>query len=98
MAGKPYAPIYDLCLGEAQVMLGKPLDRSRVFCIGDAVATDAKGANDQGLDVLFVASGIHGAETIGPDGERQGGRGPARQGQRGGHLRHRRSGVVSKSR
>ena len=68
MAGKPYAPIYDLCLGEAQVLLGKPLDRARVLCIGDAVATDAKGANDQGLDVLFVASGIHGAETISADG------------------------------
>ena len=68
MAGKPYAPIYDLCLGEAQVLLGKLLDRARVLCIGDAVATDAKGANDQGLDVLFVASGIHGAETIGADG------------------------------
>ena len=39
-----------------------------VLCIGDAVATDAKGANDQGLDVLFVASGIHGAETIGESG------------------------------
>ena len=68
MAGKPHAPIYDLCLGEAQVLLGKHLDRSRVLCIGDAVATDAKGANDQDLDVLFVASGIHGAETIGADG------------------------------
>ena len=50
------------------MLLGRPLDRARVLCIGDAVATDAKGANDQGLDVLFVASGIHGAETIGPDG------------------------------
>ena len=68
MAGKPYAPIYDLCLAEAQLMLGRPLDRARVLCVGDAVATDAKGANDQGLDMLFVASGIHGAETIGPDG------------------------------
>lgn len=68
MAGKPFKPIYELCLAEAQLMLGKPLDRSRVLCIGDAVVTDAKGANDQGLDVLFVASGIHGAETIGPDG------------------------------
>jgi HAD superfamily hydrolase (TIGR01459 family) len=68
MAGKPHAPIYDLCLTEAQMLLGRPLDRARVLCIGDAVATDAKGANDQGLDVLFVASGIHGAETIGPDG------------------------------
>jgi len=68
MAGKPYAPIYGLCLAEAQVILGRPIDPARVLCIGDAVATDAKGANDQGLDVLFVASGIHGAETIGPDG------------------------------
>jgi HAD superfamily hydrolase (TIGR01459 family) len=68
MAGKPYGPIYDLCLAEAQLMLGRPLDRSRVLCIGDAVVTDAKGANDQGLDMLFVASGIHGAETIGPEG------------------------------
>lgn len=68
MAGKPHAPIYDLCLAEAQVILGRPVDRTRVLCIGDAVATDAKGANNQGLDLLFVASGIHGAETIGPDG------------------------------
>jgi HAD superfamily hydrolase (TIGR01459 family) len=68
MAGKPYAPIYELCLAEAEILLGGPLERSRVLCIGDAVATDAKGANDQGLDVLFIASGIHGAETIGPQG------------------------------
>lgn len=68
MAGKPHAPIYDLCLAEAQLILGRPLDRARVLCIGDGIATDAKGANRQGLDLLFVASGIHGAETIGPDG------------------------------
>lgn len=68
MAGKPYAPIYDLCLGEAQVLLGRTVDRSRVLCIGDAVATDAKGANSQGFHMLFVASGIHGADTIGPEG------------------------------
>ncbi|HEX5377718.1 MAG TPA: TIGR01459 family HAD-type hydrolase [Phenylobacterium sp.] len=68
MAGKPHAPIYDLSLAQAQRLLGRPVDRARVLCIGDGVATDVKGANDQGLDVLFVASGIHGAETIGPDG------------------------------
>ena len=68
MAGKPYAPIYDLCLAEGERLLGRPVERSRVLCIGDAVATDAKGANAQGLDVLFVASGIHGAEMIGPGG------------------------------
>ena len=70
MAGKPFAPIYDLCLVEAQRLLGRPVDPARVLCIGDGLPTDIKGANDQGLDVLFVASGIHGAETIGPDGLR----------------------------
>ncbi len=68
MAGKPHAPIYDLCLVEAERLLGRPVDRSRVLCIGDGLPTDIKGANDQGLDVLFIASGIHGAETLGPDG------------------------------
>ena len=68
MAGKPHAPIYALSLAEAEVLIGRPVDRARVLCIGDGIATDVKGANDQGLDVLFVASGIHGAETIGPDG------------------------------
>ena len=68
MAGKPHAPIYALSLGEAEAILGHPVDRARVLCIGDGVATDVKGANAQGLDVLFVASGIHGAETIDADG------------------------------
>ena len=68
MAGKPHAPIYALSIGEAEAILGHPVDRARVLCIGDGIATDVKGANAQGLDVLFVASGIHGAETIGPNG------------------------------
>ena len=68
MAGKPFAPIYDLCLVEAERLLGRPVDRSRVLCVGDGLPTDVKGANDQGLDVLFVASGIHGAEAIGAEG------------------------------
>ena len=70
MAGKPHAPIYHMCLAEAERLLGRPVDRARVLCIGDGMPTDLKGANDQGLDVLFVASGIHGAETIGPEGLR----------------------------
>lgn len=64
MAGKPYRPIYELCLQQAEQILGRKVDRDRVLCIGDAVATDALGANEQGLDVLFIASGIHGAETV----------------------------------
>jgi HAD superfamily hydrolase (TIGR01459 family) len=64
MAGKPHGPIYDLALAKAADLLGRPVDRARVLCVGDGLPTDLKGANDQGLDVLFVASGIHGAETI----------------------------------
>jgi ribonucleotide monophosphatase NagD (HAD superfamily) len=39
-----------------------------VLAIGDGVITDAKGANAQGLDLLFVAAGIHGAQMRGADG------------------------------
>ena len=68
MAGKPHAPIYELSLARAAEALGRPDDPARVLCIGDGLPTDVRGANAQGLDVLFVASGIHGAETIGPEG------------------------------
>ena len=68
MAGKPYPAIYELSLTLANGALGGPVDPSRVLCIGDGLPTDVRGANARGLDVLFVASGIHGAETIGPNG------------------------------
>jgi len=68
MAGKPWPAIYGLAVAQGAGLLGRSVERSRILCIGDGVPTDVKGANDQGLDVLFVASGIHGAETIGPDG------------------------------
>jgi HAD superfamily hydrolase (TIGR01459 family) len=68
MAGKPYSPIYDTCLEGAARLLGRPADRARVLAVGDGVPTDVLGANAQGLDVLFVASGIHGADVTAPDG------------------------------
>lgn len=68
MAGKPYEPIYDMALKEAETALGRPVDRARVLCIGDGLPTDIRGANARGLDVLFVANGIHGAETVGENG------------------------------
>ena len=64
MAGKPFAPIYDLCLTRVGELLGAPLDRGRVLVIGDGIATDLMGAQNQGLDALFIASGIHGADAI----------------------------------
>lgn len=68
MAGKPFGPIYDLALKEAEALLGASVDRSRVLCVGDGVVTDVMGANAQGLDCLFVASGIHGARARGENG------------------------------
>ena len=68
MSGKPFGPIYDLALKEAQTLLGHAVDRSRVLCIGDGVVTDVRGANRQALDCLFIAQGIHGDAARGPDG------------------------------
>lgn len=68
MAGKPYGPIYALALAEAERLLGRTVDRSRVLCIGDGVITDVMGANEQALDCLFIAQGIHGDAAQGPDG------------------------------
>ena len=69
MAGKPYAPIYDLALAEAEALKGGAVDRSRVLCVGDGVITDVKGAHDEGLACLFIAKGIHGEAALGGDGK-----------------------------
>jgi HAD superfamily hydrolase (TIGR01459 family) len=59
LAGKPHAPIYDLAYDELRA-LGRALDKARTLAIGDGVATDVLGANRQGVDCLFIASGMHG--------------------------------------
>jgi HAD superfamily hydrolase (TIGR01459 family) len=68
MAGKPYPPIYDLTITAAEALVGRPLARDRLLCIGDGVQTDVAGATHQKLDCLFVAGGIHAQELSGPDG------------------------------
>ncbi|MBC7770181.1 MAG: TIGR01459 family HAD-type hydrolase [Phycisphaerales bacterium] len=60
MAGKPFAPIYDLAYRELAEIRGDAIERARILCIGDGVPTDVAGANAQGLDCLFIASGMHG--------------------------------------
>lgn len=69
MAGKPFAPIYDLALAEAAELLGRPVDPRRVLCIGDGVITDVLGAVNQDLDCLFIAQGIHGDRAKSEDGQ-----------------------------
>lgn len=68
-AGKPHRPLYDLALAEtARARTARSLTadvtKSRVLAIGDSVRTDLKGANDLGVDCLFVTAGIH-AEELG---------------------------------
>jgi len=66
MAGKPYPPIYDLSFVKARAIFSRTLDKRRVLAIGDGVQTDLAGANEQGLDALFVAAGINGDLILGP--------------------------------
>ena len=54
MAGKPFAPIYELALQKA----GNP-ERDHVMVIGDGPETDVQGAQNQRLACYFVAGGIN---------------------------------------
>ena len=54
MAGKPFAPIYDLALLRAGVT-----HKAEVLAIGDGPDTDVKGAMANGLPVIFVSGGIN---------------------------------------
>ncbi len=68
MAGKPYAPIYELAYAElAGATPAVQIAKSRILAIGDGIGTDIAGANAQGLDCLFIASGMHG-EALRSDG------------------------------
>ena len=58
MAGKPFAPIYDLALSEASRIRGGAVARENVLAIGDGPETDIRGAADYGLDALLVADGV----------------------------------------
>ena len=58
MAGKPFAPIYDLALAEAGRITGHAVERPEVLAIGDGPETDIRGAADYGLDALLVAEGV----------------------------------------
>src|SRR5690606_37299204 len=62
MAGKPYQPIYEEAFRLAERAAGQGLAKSRVLAIGDSVRTDATGAAQFGIDLLFITGSIHAAE------------------------------------
>jgi HAD superfamily hydrolase (TIGR01459 family) len=62
IAGKPHRPIYDAALKAAHRIIGRDIERSEILAIGDGVMTDVKGAEQAGIDVLYVSAGIHARE------------------------------------
>jgi HAD superfamily hydrolase (TIGR01459 family) len=54
--GKPRLPIYQL----ARAATG---GAEKILAIGDGLVTDIRGANAAGLDVLFIADGLHGEDV-----------------------------------
>lgn len=57
-AGKPHLPVYARALAEIERLAGRPVERSRVLCVGDGIETDLAGAHAAGLASVFVASPI----------------------------------------
>ncbi len=66
-AGKPHAAIYVRAFEVLAAVAAGVIPRERVLAIGDGPATDLLGANRQGLDSLFIASGIHGDSLLDGD-------------------------------
>lgn len=56
LGGKPHAPIYELAVEYLRTLKGG--EPGRLLAIGDGIDTDIRGANNQGIDVVFVAEGI----------------------------------------
>ncbi|WP_196259496.1 TIGR01459 family HAD-type hydrolase [Pelagibacterium limicola] len=62
MAGKPFNPIYEEAKALLDKAAGRRIARERVLAIGDSVRTDAVGAAQFGIPLLFVTGSIHAEE------------------------------------
>jgi HAD superfamily hydrolase (TIGR01459 family) len=66
-AGKPYPAIYERAFEVLAELAGGAVPRERILAIGDGPMTDLLGAQRQGLDSLFIATGIHGDSLLAGD-------------------------------
>jgi HAD superfamily hydrolase (TIGR01459 family) len=66
-AGKPKAMAYSAAQKEIDALNGAPLPKHKILALGDALETDMRGAQDYGIDRLFIAQGIH-REEVAPEG------------------------------
>ncbi|HVW55735.1 MAG TPA: TIGR01459 family HAD-type hydrolase [Rhizobiaceae bacterium] len=75
IAGKPHRPIYRAALKMAETLLRGAISERDILAIGDGIMTDVKGAEQNGIDILYVSAGIHAreyGEPHRPDVERLG--------------------------
>jgi HAD superfamily hydrolase (TIGR01459 family) len=66
--GKPDPAIYSLARERLRALRGAAVPDGRILAVGDGPATDIRGANNEGIDALFVGSGIHGDIVRGNEG------------------------------
>lgn len=59
-AGKPHPPIYDLAYTRLTQITGRAIAKDDMLAVGDGPETDILGAQQEGIDALFVAAGILG--------------------------------------
>ncbi len=62
MAGKPFAPIYDLAMQKVAELRGGEVLKQQVLAIGDGIETDIRGAADYGLAAVLITGGINDAQ------------------------------------
>jgi HAD superfamily hydrolase (TIGR01459 family) len=63
--GKPHPPIYDLARRKLAALAGALPDED-ILCVGDGILTDVRGGQAEGLDTLFILSGLA-TGNFGPD-------------------------------
>lgn len=62
MAGKPFNPIYEQARTLLEKAAGGRVSQERILAIGDSVRTDAVGAAQYGIGLLFITGSIHAEE------------------------------------
>ena len=60
--GKPFQPIYDLARRRLSSS-GSQINNDRILAIGDGITTDILGAENEGIDSLFITGGLAALET-----------------------------------
>jgi len=60
--GKPHDAVYQQCYKILNC------SKDKILAVGDAMVTDIKGANNQGISSLLIASGIHHVELVTQEG------------------------------